>query len=711
MTPRTRLLLGTCVTLGMLAASTSIGLAANADLSSVHSGWNTSSAPLPPEPPPGNPGTADEEPPSETILQTIIQTIFFPFETLAEGVRTALGELFSKAAIEALAPMKETLNTATGWLLPNGATGGTLQDLRLRAWRAMAAVAGVLIPLALMITVGSAMREGVTSITGYADAREALLSWLIGVGAAAASYFLLEKAIDLSNAMSMAVGESMGHAAVQDWNLGDQLLGAFVNLQLLEAAGPLMQLFLGFFALFTMIAVVGSITIALLAREVLFLLLVALAPVIFIMGSIQPLAWLRGLWTKATVLTLLLGPANYLLLTLAGMLAAKANALSSGIATAILGMLIALGIISVLIAMNSMVGKLVYGAAMEITKKAWGSTMGVLQLGALAAGFALAPAVGGMLGGGAGVLGGGSAPGPLAGAGLSGGKLASGLSTAGTTAGIAGGTFGSSRKVSDLAGSIGHALAASRNPIARGFGRGLVGGGALDTAGHNASPGLIPRITEPVDSAAGLTTAREELEQRFAGDEKSAASIGLPREEASAKLREGVALGGNAFRAMERLGVDPGTALRDLGYYRGANMHGAVTSFGRVTASRWALGHRSPYPPPQALVQPGPQVGGHDLQAALDIVHGPGRAEGLQTASPRTLSQLALTVHQRRVQLGDSLGAIVDEASRLTTSSELRSWMTDAYYNLPDRGAAERLGQELGIVPADPTTSRFAGHA
>ena len=612
--------------------------------------------------------------------------------------------------------MQETLNAAVGWLLPRDSPDQVLREMRLRAWRAMATVAGVLVPLALMITVGSAMREGVTSITGYANAREALLGWLIGVGAAAASFYLLEKAIELSSAMSLAAGESLGQAGAQDWNLGDQLLGAIINLQLLQSAGPLMQLFLGFFALFTMIAVVGSITIALLAREVLFLLLVALAPVIFIMGSIQPLVWLRGLWTKATVLTLLLGPANYLLLALAAMLAARANAFSSGIAATILGLLIALGVVSVLISMNSMVGKLVYGAAMEITKKAWGSTVGVLQLGAIAAGFAVAPAVGGALGGSSGLIASGSAGAVPGMGGLSPGALSRGTRSAGalTAAGdvaSGAGAFGRSQKVSNLAGSIGHTLALSRNPISRAFGRGLMAGGALDSARSSLNSGSAPQVTEAVDSAAGLAAAEQELVERFAGDTKSAASFGLLQEQAQGQLREGVAVGKSAFRTMERLGVDPGTALRDLGYYRGANMSGAVASFGRVTAGRWALGYRSPYSPPRHLVAAGPELGGHDIQAAVEIVNGPLRAEGLDAASPNALSDIALTVHQRRVQLGEGIGSIVDEASRFTSSAELRSWMKDSYYNLPDRESAQRLGQALGIVEQPSEASRFAGRA
>ena len=75
----------------------------------------------------------DNKPAGETILQTIIQTIFFPFETLAEGVRSAMAELFSRTVEAALAPMKEALNRAVSWLYPQD----MLRDIRWKAWRAI----------------------------------------------------------------------------------------------------------------------------------------------------------------------------------------------------------------------------------------------------------------------------------------------------------------------------------------------------------------------------------------------------------------------------------------------------------------------------------------------------------------------------------------------------------------------------------------------
>jgi hypothetical protein len=154
----------------------------------------------------------------------------------------------------------------------------------------------------------------------------------------------------------------------------------------------------------------------------------------------------------------------------------------------------------------------------------------------------------------------------------------------------------------------------------------------------------------------------------------------------------------NAFAAMDKLGMDKGVALRDLGYYRGGDMTGAVAGFGRVTAGRWALRNHSPYTAPRFLVPPGPSIGGHDIQAALDIVSGPARAEGSIVATPKMISQLATTVHQRRTQQGESLRSIIDEGTLQSTHGGLAAWMRDSYYNLPNRDLANDLGVSLGII-------------
>ncbi len=640
-----------------------------------------------------------EEPERRTILQTIIQTIFFPFEKLAEGVRAALAELFQQTVEAALDPMIEALNLAGGWLLPEegpAPKGGSpaaaplsLREVRRTAWGAMIKVAAALMPLALVVTVGSAMKEGVTSVTGYADAREALLNWLIGVGAAATSLFLIERGVDLSTAAASGIRETLSAAIEMDWNLGDQLLGSLVRLKLLDSLPAVLQLFLGFFALVTMIAIVGSVIIALLAREVILLLLVAVAPVVLVLGSLRPLRWLSGLWTKALVIALLLGPLNLLLLGAAGLLAQKTSAAGSGPAGAILAMLVGVGVISVLVGLNSRIGKLVYGAAIEIAQKAWGSTLGVVQLAALAAGFALAPAAASLMAGGA--ASGASAGGPSAGA------QPVGLSAARDVSSAAG-AFGRSAPLSNLTSSIGSLMAGSRNPALRGFGQGMRAGGAAWLL-EPASGGPLPPAGEALEVRAGLSAAGSEMTDRYAGSEKAAMErFGLPKEEAQARIGAGLQLSENAFRAMEALGVDQGSTLRDLGYLRGGDLTGAVASFGRATAGSWAFRHRSPYARPQPIAPPGPSLGGHDVQAALEIASSQGPAWGIESVSPALITQLSLTVHQRRTQLGEGLAGIVEEASRKGSPGRLVEWMRDTYYSLPDRDQAGHLGGWLALA-------------
>ena len=72
---------------------------------------------------------------------------------------------------------------------------------------------------------------------------------------------------------------------------------------------------------------------------------------------------------------------------------------------------------------------------------------------------------------------------------------------------------------------------------------------------------------------------------RFASSENTAmAKFGLPQVQARGIVDEGLHVSKNAFAAMDKLGMDKGVALRDLGYYRVGDMTGAVAGFGRVTA-------------------------------------------------------------------------------------------------------------------------------
>jgi hypothetical protein len=247
-------------------------------------------------------------------------------------------------------------------------------------------------------------------------------------------------------------------------------------------------------------------------------------------------------------------------------------------------------------------------------------------------------------------------------------------------------------------------MAHARNPLVRGFGQGIELGNAAES--WNSTPARIASraVNEPVNTDEGLSLAHEELMNRFASSETvSMAKFGLPESHARGLIQDGVQVSKHAFEAMRNLGLDQGSALRDLGYYRGRNMTGAVASFGRVTTGQWALRGLSPYTAPAPIVPPGTQLGGHDIQAALSILNGPVRAEGIHAASPAMIGQIAMTVHQRRVQRGESLRSIVDDATRHATTQDLNSWMQDSYYNLPDREQARKLGDALGVVRSAPS--------
>ena len=66
------------------------------------------------------------------------------------------------------------------------------------------------------------------------------------------------------------------------------------------------------------LALVVSIVGQYFARVALLYILVALAPIVLVLGILHPARWLQWLWVKGVLLVMLLGPINALLFKLGG---------------------------------------------------------------------------------------------------------------------------------------------------------------------------------------------------------------------------------------------------------------------------------------------------------------------------------------------------------------------------------------------------------
>ena len=271
-------------------------------------------------------------------------------------------------------------------ILGLGVTHGDTAVSAKPAWEVMGGIALVLLPATLALTALSAMRAGAASVLGYADLKEALLHWFISAGVAAASFYLIGLAHRLSLAMSQAILSGDFEAA----RLTYAMFGVgFLQTGALFFSTLIGQLFFTLFIFFFALTLLLSLLLALASFTALIYILTALAPVVIVLGTLPPLRWLHFLWSKALVVTFMLPAINALLLRGATVMLYNTQVgASDGFSEYLVGMFITGGLLSMLIAINYKVGEFVFGALMEVSRKAWGSTMAVVNMGMAIAGAA-----------------------------------------------------------------------------------------------------------------------------------------------------------------------------------------------------------------------------------------------------------------------------------------------------------------------------------
>ncbi|MBM3123089.1 MAG: hypothetical protein FJZ97_13035, partial [Chloroflexi bacterium] len=602
-----------------------------------------------------------------------IWRILFPYETLKESINAALGEMFGEAARDVGREATRGISSlATAVLLDESPLTRSISDARRDGWRVGLVIAGILMPLSFMASVVAAMKDSGTSVTGYASAREALLNWVIAAGAAVSSYYILGKGIELSAVGTGTILEGLLKTTVANLDLGAFFEGLVAETRFMSNPGVL-QIFLAIFGTLLSLALLVSVGAAFLAREVILLLAVCIAPVMLILGSMGPLRWLHGMWLKVTVIALLLGPANAFLLGGSALLAQNAHQSGldlSGFTGRILGYLVVVGIVSVLLGLNGVIGKMVYGAAIEVAEKAWNGMMVV-------GGAALGLAAGGMLGG--------------AGAAATG---AAGSTAAGTTASSAGGmgTLMQASSSARVVGAMGQALAATGVPGARGFAAGMNAGGSLaahqqikqgiadaSQAGSGRRPDMPwdkTAFSNPEALAAAGGGVRGELQAM--GDRGTLAEMHMPSDAAMDRVSAAEGVAGRLMEIGQKHGVDTLGGLRQMGL-RGRDAQAALIEYNRAVLRNLSFGGGWPYKAVPFGQLP-KEMTMRDLYTAGRILRAsdPGY---VGVPSIEFLDQLAQTVHQRRVQLHEDPHTTIEAAGK---ASDLQHWMRDSYSFLPE---------------------------
>jgi len=293
------------------------------------------------------------------------------------------------------------------------------------------------------------MKEGLYSVTGYANTFEAVAEFFVSIAIALASYWLMEQAVVLTKALTLAISESL------TLNIeGSVFAGLVVKSAGFGSMNTILAMIVKLLGFGLVLTYMGTGLIVFLSREVVILLTIAMAPLMIILGSVRPLSWLRGLWFKAFLIFLLLLPINVLVMGVSFKLMISATDYTTSTLTGFFQLLIVAGTISLLIAINGTLGKMVYGAAMEVAQKVGESVAAVGGLAVAATG-----GLGALLGGGGAAMAGTA---PVVAGGGTGGSMA--LATTG------GGAVTSTSQLTEKIGSV---LSSSRNGILRSLGGGL----------------------------------------------------------------------------------------------------------------------------------------------------------------------------------------------------------------------------------------------
>jgi len=621
--------------------------------------------PPPPSPPP-DPGTP--EPPNgdddgggerKSIIKQIF-TIIFDYRTMKDAIISTINGMFEDAVGD-ISTTGSPLYDVGSEISEIVFQTEKLKELRLSTWLGLRKVAFALLPLVAAMTIWASMKDGLYSVTGYANTLEAVTEFVVSIAIALASYWLMEQLISLTKSLTLAV------AGAFEINItGSVFVGSLLKSASFGALNPLMSMILSIFAFVFLVVFMFSVELAFLAREVVLIITVGMAPLMIILGSVRPLGWLRALWSKAFIVFLLILPVNVLLLGIAVKLHLSAMDLSSGILSTVLQMLILAGTISILIALNTTLGKLVYGAAIEVAKQV-GSTL--MSLGTMAAGLAV----------GAGALGAGG----LAAAGGSTGGLAP-AAGGGGSGGVISGSLASGTNVtstSKLTSTIGGVLSSSRNSAVRNLGRGVRAGNAIrDHRLANQSPPSSALLDIANNGMPGYEAGIGDVMDQFQGNPNAVAAIGTDEQTLTANTRLGADTAVANLRAMESSGLSARDGLQETNYLHAGrtNIEMAGREFIRAEAGSFALEDYSRYQPNEISAQV-PRTGdlhprdfavGHRIVQAEQKHHG----STFRNITPKMMGSVARAVQARRLSGMTSNLDIIDTAAQ----SDLQDWIDDS---------------------------------
>ena len=401
--------------------------------------------PPPPQPPPDNGGEGEGEGesgggnPIQRIFQTILHIINFPTDALADTLDELIGGYING--------FLQGFQDEVGKLFAH--TILSSPDLEAEpfasAWGSMRTVAMVLWPMTLALIAVLASHGTVTSAAwSLANVKEELADWFLSVLFSFFSLYLCSLFNRLTLGMTEMIMSAGFGADLTVGGLAGLLISGWNFMEIVPEEGGII---LALFLLAMAVAVILALAFQYIARYTVLFVLVALAPVAITLGVLSPLKWLKWMWMKGFILVALLGPINALILKLIAAMGLATG--GSGFLGTLAGLLITIGLASILITLDGTIIKMVFAGAIAVAEQLRRSIAPLVAMvtaaASIAAGFLpgagmAAAGAGGSSGGSSQLMGGGGAM-ALSGGGVSGGG---GTAVPGGTPSAEGGGSGAS---------------------------------------------------------------------------------------------------------------------------------------------------------------------------------------------------------------------------------------------------------------------------
>ncbi len=311
-------------------------------------------------------------------------------EKAVEEMRPALEAAAKEAAgyfLRFTSKGLEGIDTSTS----QGSFYGAVKDL----WSKVFSVAVLLFPLAVLLNIASVLVSGVSAPVARAEMLESLVRSLLILGVSAGSFLITGSMVKIAwGAAAVVMGESVA-------GNGSYLQGLLIKLATSGLSSSTLQSMLAIFIsltiIFLILAAISALILSYFALLALTVGMVVVAPLVSVVGGIPEFHWVYGTWIRAFVGVLLVPLANAILFKMLSVFSLQGKS--------IVDILVGMGFLCIIVAVNFYAGKLVFSPAIEAGKMAADSMFLLFQLGTAAIGLVAGVAGLGAVGAGIGAAG------------------------------------------------------------------------------------------------------------------------------------------------------------------------------------------------------------------------------------------------------------------------------------------------------------------